>query len=156
MWISRFTYLFNACGGNPGHCSVGQAVGAIGDGAYSVLTGVGDALNFVGRSIGLSGQDEVARSDQEVNIATDAAVESAKILYNSADARALAMKATEDAAKAYFDDELHRYYIGGRLVFGFATSLGPVAAIGDGAHALQQGHTAMDALVRSIVGKGGG
>jgi len=140
------------CGANPGHCSVGQAVGAIGDGAYSSLEGVGNAARFVGRSIGLYGSDEINRSDREIRAAAEAVKDAGKLLMDSPEARSFAAHAAEDAAAAYWRDEKNRYFLLGRGGFGLLTDLGPVAMIGDATRALEKGHNAIDALGKGIVG----
>lgn len=140
------------CGANPGHCSLGQAVGAIGDGAYSSLEGVGNAARFVGRSIGLYGSDEINRSDQEIRAAAEAIKDGRKLLMDSPEARSVAAHAAEDAAAAYWRDEKNRYFLLGRAGFGLLTDLGPVAMIGDATRALEKGYNAIDALGKGIVG----
>lgn len=143
------------CGENPGHCSVGQAIGAVGDGAYSSLEGVGNALRFVGRSIGLYGPDEIKRSDQEIRAVTAGVEDGGKLLIDSPEARSIAIRAAKEAAAAaaaHLQDERNAYFLLGRVGFGTITGLGPVAAIGDSTRALENGHNTIDALGKGIIG----
>jgi hypothetical protein len=140
------------CGSDPGHCGFGQAIGAIGDGAYSDLEGVGNALRFVGRSIGLYGPDEINRSDQEIRAAIEAIKDGGRLLMDSPEARSVAIRATEEAAAAYWQNERNRYFLLGRIGFGVLTGVAPVAVIGDSTRALEKGHNAIESLGKGIIG----
>jgi hypothetical protein len=154
IWLPDATDMSHqaGCGENPGHCGVGQAIGAVGDGAYSSLEGVGNALRFVGRSTGLYGPDEIHRSDQEIRAATEAIKDGGKLLIDSPEARSVAARVAKEAAAAYWADERHRYFLLGRLGFGALTGVGPVAAIGDSTRALETGHDVVDSLAKGVVG----
>jgi len=58
----------------------------------------------------------------------------------------------KDAGSIYFDDELNRYFFFGRIAFGIATELGPIAAIGNATYALEKGHDVIDSLAKGAVG----
>jgi hypothetical protein len=116
------------------------------------LEGVGNALRFVGRSIGLYGPEETSRSDQEIRAATEAIKDGGKLLIDSPEARSVAVRAAEEAGAAYWQNELNRYHLLGRAGFGALTGVGIVAAIGDSTRALEKGHNAIDSLAKGITG----
>ncbi|MDN3273631.1 hypothetical protein QWJ07_05200 [Frankia sp. RB7] len=92
------------------------------------------------------------RSDQEIRAATATIKEGAKILYESPEARDAAWGLTKYKAGDFWDDELNRYHLAGRMVFGFFTELAPVANIGDATRALENKHNTFDAIMTGITG----
>ena len=111
-----------------------------------------NALRFVGRSVGFYGSDEIARSDQEIRGATAAIKDGGKLLIESSEARGVAWGVTKDVAGTYWEDELNRYHLFGRMIFGFSTGFSPVANIGDATRALENGHSTFDSMVKGITG----
>jgi hypothetical protein len=137
-----FGYMFNYCAGHPGNCSVGEAVGAIGDGAYSVLSGAGNSLRLLGRSFGFYGSDEIRRSDQEVN----AIARGVEGYGNNGAVRATANLVVKEAAIEYIQDEANVYRMLGRASFGTWTGLGPAAMVGDSHRQAEAGHNWLDSV----------
>jgi hypothetical protein len=148
-----FGYLFNKCGSDPGHCGFGQAIGAIGDGAYSTVAGVGNVVRWIARSAGLFGSDEFWRSDKEFEDTVKSIWGGARIAVNSQEARYEAYRVAVAAGKSYYiDDELHDYQLAGRMLMGAITGLGPWAMFGDATRAIERGHNAWDAAIVGFTG----
>jgi hypothetical protein len=149
---AAFGYLFNTCGADPGHCGLGTALNALVNGAYSIFPGVGNAFRYLGRSFGFYGADEITRSDQEANFIHAAAVDAYDVLKSSPEARDLALRAALDAGRVLTDDEIHDYFIAGRVLMGSITLLGPTASAGDALRAIENGHNLLDAARAAIIG----
>ncbi|CCD94777.1 hypothetical protein BRAO375_3690005 [Bradyrhizobium sp. ORS 375] len=144
-----FGYLFNNCAGHAGNCSFVEALEAVGEGAYSVVAGVGNAFRYLGRSFGLMGGEEFRRSELEANLLAKGIEEYA----TNRTIRRGANAAIKDKALDYIQDEAHMYRMLGRSVFGTLTTLGPAAMAGDFVRALENGHDWADSLGRGVVGK---
>jgi RHS repeat-associated protein len=149
---AAFGYLSNTCGADPGHCGLGTALNALVNGAYSIFPGFGNAFRYLGRSFGFYGANEITRSDQEANFIHAAAVDAYDVLKSSPEARDLALRAALDAGRVFTDDEIHDYFLAGRVLMGSITLLGPAASAGDALRAIENGHNLLDAAKAAVIG----
>jgi hypothetical protein len=145
---AAFGYLFNACAGHPGDCTIGDKANAVVNGGYSIFPGVGNALSEWARYAGLMGSDEFWRADQESRVIGGAIEEAWKHPKAAWD---LSVETFKDIDES---EPLFRYYLGGRMLMGLGTGLGPFAAYGDTLAQVNTGHTFLDSIVKGGVGGG--
>lgn len=112
------------------------------NGAYSVIPGVGDAIYQAARGTGVLGPQEFQNFDVESQFVGDVVttmVQHPQATYTVA----------TDILSVLDQDPLFRYYVAGRLAFGFATGLGPAASLGNTLQAVQNGHNVVDSIIQN-------
>ena len=121
--------------------TVGSVARAFGEGAYSVLPGTYDAGRAFARGSGLLGSEELRRFDQEMDVTAAALEQIAKHPRP-------AVRAAGRALSTLWDPVLLPH-VAGRMVAGYFSGLGPLAAMGDTLRAIENGHNLVDAIVYS-------
>jgi hypothetical protein len=107
-----------------------------------VIPGVGDAIYQAARGTGVLGPQEFQNFDVESQFVGDVVttmVQHPQATYTVA----------TDILSVLDQDPLFRYYVAGRLAFGFATGLGPAASLGNTLQAVQNGHNVVDSIIQN-------
>jgi hypothetical protein len=137
-----FGYLFNHCS-SPNNCNWREKIATWFEGAWSVAEGTGNSLRFLARGLGLMGQEELARFNQE-----GAEVDKFVKRYNEdAEFRRDVNKALAQRMGELNTEEM-KWRLNGRAAIGIVTGLGPAALIGDTTRAIENGHNLVDALMK--------
>ncbi|WP_162914429.1 hypothetical protein [Taklimakanibacter lacteus] len=129
---AAFANLWNKCAAQ--QCTIGEKANAIVNGAYSIFPGVGNALRFMARGIGLFGAEERLKWEQEGK-AVDYI---AKQMAEDPKFREEVMSKLRVGYDAFETENQELYYfLGGRAVMGTITRLGPAAIIGSTTRAVE-------------------
>jgi hypothetical protein len=132
--------------------AVGDRVGALAKGAYSVFPGVYNAGRAAARGLGFLGAEEAERFRRELELVRN----SAKAI---AEHPGGAARAAYHGADQRFEDPLLKYHLLGRGAMGYLARvgpvpLGPVALIGDTLRAFENGRqNLVDAVLDGIQGE---
>jgi hypothetical protein len=133
---------------------LGETAKAVGQGASSLISGVGNLGHAIGRGAGSYGEAEAQRFRQEINAAGEGL---RLIAENPAQSADLAKIGASKALERY---PMLPFHLGGRL--GMSVLLGsfgppfallpPLAMAGDTLHALEKGHNVIGAIGRGLGG----